>query len=735
MARSLLHLSLGQIGPISPIGLVTHTFLATRLGPLSASSVASGMATDTSGRADASLGDAISRPTHTDTPNLTHVAESTLTMDMTMDPATWDQDASIVKATTNQDAPSLSSLSFTGPSTTTFSLSASPLPAKSTEPRPRSNASASATAAAPTPVQQATRALPMPPVTPPEPEADEKAKTEGSFTHSPTAMENKSPPECLGPATNEPRSQEATPQKDSEPSTREDDSDGDETEDTPDEEPTQDADTGEGTEQHEVDVSGAADEEGSGSPAQPGRKRPRSPSPFDPYTSQPPPRPTLRLQFSLTHTPRHKSDYIFRIPRLAVDQLSEAYPEWTSWYRAMYLEGDMAKSSREVGLSAEELHDLGGLARLLHKYPTQGPATHLSRKRRVDEYDVGSYDTKDPFVDDSELGIDEPTHVVRTQADGFYVAKGQVALACAKASTMESSRSASAFRSSLGADVGRGWVAGTNKLLAKRAASRKLQQSSPTPRAPSMPDSSMDSPATMPMPPAATSNANETPDTAPAAPPAAAAAPADEVSSDRSDAKNRTAEKRKNKYPTVPVHPQLQAMFDHLKQLVSKASFAVKTKFPPELKPPLIETAKVAVELDEYNDNFFNYLPSIFPYNRFTMMKLTKREFFHKHMEYFRELQEEHLDRLGKMIDESFPTQLAEYEALCRERGVEGKDNEEGGMDEDGETTVDETRLQMDADDTTKRFRWSDDMRDELFTIVTVENAMSEIRNEKLYAG
>lgn len=31
-----------------------------------------------------------------------------------------------------------------------------------------------------------------------------------------------------------------------------------------------------------------------------------------------------------------------------------------------------------------------------------------------------------------------------------------------------------------------------------------------------------------------------------------------------------------------------------------------------------------------------------------------------------------------------------------------------------------------------KRFRWSDEMRDELFTIVTVENAMSEIRNEKL---
>ena len=190
-------------------------------------------------------------------------------------------------------------------------------------------------------------------------------------------------------------------------------------------------------------------------------------------------------------------------------------------------------------------------------------------------------------------------------------------------------------------------------------------------------------------------------------------------------------EKKKNKYPTRPVHPQLQDMFDHLKALVSKASFAVKTKFPPELKPPLVETAKVAVELDEYNDNFFNYLPSIFPYNRFTMMKLTKREFFHKHMEYFRDLQEEHIEKLSKLIDEQFPVQASEYEALCREHGVEGKDNNDHqGVDEEkvGDTSV----PVAETDELVRRFRWTDEMREELFTIITVENAMSEIRNEKL---
>lgn len=694
---------------------------------------------------------AISAPGNLDTQGPSNCSS----MDMAMDPATWETDASIVKASKSQDTTTLATLSLAGPSTTTFSMSAPPLPARSSEQRPPSAVSP--------------RAAPAPN---PSPGKSEQASptlfdTDANESRAPSQVKSEnlparppSPPTCLptdhdAPATHtsEPASTISTEtvsetQKGNEytnqtPSSAEDDS-GEESgeEDTPDEEPTDEADTGDVTGERQEAEAAAEDNaetpEGTGTQSTKARKRPRSPSPFDPYTSQPPPRPTLRLQFPLTHAPKHKSDYIFRIPRLAVDQLSDVYPEWTSWYRATYLDSDMARTSHEVGLSAEELHDLGGLAKLLHKYPTQGPATHLSRKRRVDEYDVGSYDTKDPFVDDSELGVDEPTHVVRTQADGFYVAKGPVALARAKASTMESSRSASAFRSSLGAGVGKGWAAGTNKLLAKRAASRKSQQSSQAVGPDPM--SSTPSDASTTLPPVAAGNlpspaAAESPVPPPAAPPTEDAAPVNPAAPDQADAKKLTAEeKRKNKYPTVPVHPQLQAMFDHLKQLVSKASFAVKTKFPPELKPPLIETAKLAVELDEYNDNFFNYLPSIFPYNRFTMMKLTKREFFHKHMEYFRELQEEHLDRLGKMIDESFPTQLAEYEAMCRERGVEGKDNEDGGMEEEGETAADDSRLQPEVDDTTKRFRWSDDMRDELFTIVTVENAMSEIRNEKLYA-
>lgn len=344
------------------------------------------------------------------------------------------------------------------------------------------------------------------------------------------------------------------------------------------------------------------------------RKRPRSPSPEEDEPesvySGPPPRPTIRLEVEVHPGGSSKSDYIIPVPKLSVSRMQSKHPKWAAWYSATYLEGESSHASYQpVGLSEQELEDLGGLAKLLQKYPSQNTSGN-PRKRRADEYDVGSYDTKDPFVDDSELGMDEPTHIVKTRSDGFYVALGPVELARAKM-TRPSSRSESAFRSSIGSLGARegwaGYARQTNKLLAKRAASKKghgprtdkgESETAPTPPA----DGTPSEPEPSPAPP------RPAPEPKPAAEPSPPASGRDK------------AEKKKNKYPTHPVHPQLQTMFDHLKTLVQRASFAVKTKFPPELKPPLIDTAKLAVELDEYNENFFNYLPSIFPYNRFTMM-------------------------------------------------------------------------------------------------------------------
>jgi hypothetical protein len=61
-----------------------------------------------------------------------------------------------------------------------------------------------------------------------------------------------------------------------------------------------------------------------------------------------------------------------------------------------------------------------------------------------------------------------------------------------------------------------------------------------------------------------------------------------------------------------------------LKLSRSLESFAIKTKFPPRLRPLIVQVALKAISLNEYNDNFFNWLPTIFPYNHFTMKVKTR---------------------------------------------------------------------------------------------------------------
>jgi hypothetical protein len=48
----------------------------------------------------------------------------------------------------------------------------------------------------------------------------------------------------------------------------------------------------------------------------------------------------------------------------------------------------------------------------------------LQRKNVTSEY----YDTSDPFIDDSELALDERQFFAQTKQQGFYVSSGEVAL-------------------------------------------------------------------------------------------------------------------------------------------------------------------------------------------------------------------------------------------------------------------------------------------------------------------
>ena len=48
----------------------------------------------------------------------------------------------------------------------------------------------------------------------------------------------------------------------------------------------------------------------------------------------------------------------------------------------------------------------------------------VQKRNYASEY----YDVADPFIDDSELAVDERTYFAQTKQTGFYVSSGEVAL-------------------------------------------------------------------------------------------------------------------------------------------------------------------------------------------------------------------------------------------------------------------------------------------------------------------
>ncbi len=50
--------------------------------------------------------------------------------------------------------------------------------------------------------------------------------------------------------------------------------------------------------------------------------------------------------------------------------------------------------------------------------------TVIQKKSGVGEY----YDVSDPFIDDSELAVDDRKFFAQTKQQGFYVSSGEVAL-------------------------------------------------------------------------------------------------------------------------------------------------------------------------------------------------------------------------------------------------------------------------------------------------------------------
>ncbi|KAF8602224.1 hypothetical protein BDV93DRAFT_524242 [Ceratobasidium sp. AG-I] len=195
------------------------------------------------------------------------------------------------------------------------------------------------------------------------------------------------------------------------------------------------------------------------------------------------------------------------------------------------------------------------------------------------------------------------------------------------------------------------------------------------------------------------------------------------------------AKKRKGGSDTEPFSTELEGLFRGLQDDIKAHSWENKAKFPPNLKPRLVQVATEALRLGEYNENFFNYLPKIFPYNRFTMMKLTKRLMYATHNEKLRRRGEELMTELKEQIDQGLQVQESLHAAALdtwetKKAGALAKWQEEVQQAQTSGVPQDQLPPKPEIPMPQKRYRWNDVIKDNVWQQVCLFNEIAALANE-----
>ncbi|GEM06968.1 hypothetical protein Rt10032_c02g0985 [Rhodotorula toruloides] len=352
------------------------------------------------------------------------------------------------------------------------------------------------------------------------------------------------------------------------------------------------------------------------------RRQQRTPTP--PPLAPKEPRPTIRLEIAL---PPRKDDLApeFNIVQLAKEAgFIKDEPKKEGGEDEGDSESDGQGGRRKEGKEKADEEGMPGAGEAGEDGPPKkrrkrGPNVVLGR--------FGGYDTNDPFVDDSE-----PRFCARPKREGYFVCVGPVEVAPRRGRVKGSKNKPKLDENG-------------NPILAAATTRRKS-----THKVVVGADGK----------PVHDAKASAGPSESGASIPAFGAAP-------------RPTKKIRQK---GEFSPELRADLDMLKQESKKEPWIVKNKFPQHLKELLTSVAYHALDLDEYDDEFFAEMPKIFPYNLFTMKKLIKREVFHKRIADMTQQQDELLSIIQDGIDQSYDGQRLDFE---RKRAEWEKQQAEGG--------------------------------------------------------
>ncbi|EUC54108.1 ubinuclein central domain protein [Rhizoctonia solani AG-3 Rhs1AP] len=481
------------------------------------------------------------------------------------------------------------------------------------------------------------------------------------------------------------------------------------------------------------------------------RRVSRSPSPPAP----PPPMLTVRLEWNLPApgTTEHNEAYAVNVREMS----RETGQRHATPVPARRMDDDSDDEGAKGDTSAVE-----------------GAGKEIKKKRKKRREEETEYDLSDAFIDDSDLQRDSRTHFAQTKQQGFYVSSGEVALvkdkavpkprkrvsnapskplsklAATKAATQRAASSSAANTSTLTANTS--VTAGNTSTLSVSNLAAALPQPQPmlTAGAPVYPRT--------PTPPAPHSAQSLPPISTPSNDPGFKS-----LSSFISDApspmegntsvgmkRQRTETNgsagnvatpvggKKARKTLVDTEPFSSALEERLKELhdeIKSYSWENKAKFPPNLKPRLTTVALEALKLGEYNENFFNYLPKIFPYNRFTMLKLTRRLMYKDHSELLKQRGETLLTELKQLVDQGLPDQEKLHaDAIklweSKQSSALAKWQEEIQQAQANHVPQEQLPPRPDLPAPPKRYKWNDAIKENVWQQVCMCNELAALANE-----
>ncbi|KAI8575965.1 hypothetical protein K450DRAFT_259198 [Umbelopsis ramanniana AG] len=178
----------------------------------------------------------------------------------------------------------------------------------------------------------------------------------------------------------------------------------------------------------------------------------------------------------------------------------------------------------------------------------------------------------------------------------------------------------------------------------------------------------------------------------------------------------------------TPLDPAVEKIMDRLREDVAKEDFAVKSKFPPTLRPTVLAAGTLVFrQANGPDDNFVNHLMAILPYNKFTL-----RKFLYKQVGPLRidELQTEidgMITVLKQQVDEAMPAQIKQHaEIVAKTKEEDGPKPSEGS----DATTDDNAKEDGEQAGSATRFRFNEETRKTLYNIMKAEVARTSLKNE-----